>query len=129
MAPSVRIGIIGAGAFTTGRILPGFQKLPDVQVTAVANRRRETAEKVAGQFGVPAVMDDWRELIASPNVDAVLVGTPPYLHRETSLAALGRGKHVLCETRIAMSSVEAREMAAHAAAAGARGVRTMLVPP
>src|SRR5579875_532430 len=39
MAERVRIGIIGAGNFTTGRLLPGFQALPDVEITAVANRR------------------------------------------------------------------------------------------
>lgn len=129
MPNTVRIGIVGAGAFTTGRILPGFQRLPDVEVTVVANRRRESAERVAAQFGIPEVAADYRAVVASPNVDAVLIGTPPYLHREASLAALDAGKHVLCETRMATSAAEAREMHAASEKAKARGVRAMLVPP
>jgi len=129
MPATMRIGVIGAGAFTTNRLLPGFQKLPDVTVTAVANRRRESAERVAAQFGIAEVLGDYREVVASPNVDAVLIGTPPYLHRDATHAALLAGKHVLCETRIAMSADEARQMDGHARRAAAQGVRTMLVPP
>jgi predicted dehydrogenase len=129
MAASVRIGLIGAGAFTTNRMLPNFQKQADVEVTAIANRRRLTAEKVADQFGIPNVVDDYRQVIESANVDAVLIGTPPYLHKEATIAALEAGKHVLCQTRIATTAAEAREMDEHARQARARGVRSMLVPP
>ncbi|HTE85964.1 MAG TPA: Gfo/Idh/MocA family oxidoreductase [Dehalococcoidia bacterium] len=129
MPARIRIGLIGAGAFTTNRMLPNLQKLPDVEVTTIANRRRSTAEKVADQFGIPEVADDFTQVIASPNVDAVLIGTPPYLHKEATLAALEAGKHVLCQTRISTSAAEAREMEGRARGARARGVRTMLVPP
>lgn len=129
VADVIRIGIIGAGAFTTGRILPGFQQNADgVQVTLVANRRRESAERVAEQFGLQ-VADDYRAILDSSQVDAVLVGTPPNVHKEIVLAALDAGKHVLCQTRIAMDVAEAREMQRAAEAAKARGIQTMLVPP
>jgi predicted dehydrogenase len=129
MADTVRIGIIGAGSYTINRMLPGFQKAANCEVTTVVNRRRENAEKVAAQFGIPHVADDWRQVIESSEVDAVLIGTPPSTHREMTLAALEAGKHVLCQTRIATSADEAREMKAAADAAQQRGVRTMLVPP
>jgi predicted dehydrogenase len=129
MPARVRIGVIGAGNFTTGRLLPDFQALPDVEVTAVANRRRESAERVAAQFGIPRVAADYHELLAGDDVDAVLIGTPPYLHKEATLAALDAGKHVLCETRISTSAEEAREMHEHAVRAQVRGVRSMLIPP
>jgi predicted dehydrogenase len=129
MPDKTRIGIIGAGAFTVGRMLPGFLKAPDCEVVVVANRRRENAEKVAAQFGIPQVAEDWHSIVGSDAVDAVLVGTAPNLHREIALAALEAGKHVLCQTRIATSAAEAREMAEKAAAAKAGGVETMLVPP
>src|SRR3990172_9407892 len=99
MLEKVRIGIVGAGNFTVSRILPGFQQAAGCEVTAVANRRRETAEKVAAQFGIPQVLDDWRALVESADIDAVFIGTPPSLHKEVTLAALDAGKHVLCETR------------------------------
>jgi predicted dehydrogenase len=129
MADKVRIGIIGAGNFTVSRILPGFKADESCEVTVVANRRKETAEKVAAQFSIPEVIEDWHDVIASDKVDAVFIGTPPYLHKEAVLAALGAGKHVLCETRIAMSASEAREMHAKAEEVKTRGVRAMLVPP
>ena len=129
MPSNVRVGIIGAGAFTTGRMLPNLQKLPDVEITIIANRSRASAEKVAAQFGIPAVAADYRELVASPDVDAVLIGTPPYLHKDATFAALDAGKHVLCQTRISTSAAEARDMQEYADEAKARGIHTMLVPP
>jgi predicted dehydrogenase len=129
MAQQVRVGIIGAGNFTTGRMLPGFQKVPDVEVTIVANRSRASAERVAAQFGIPDVAADYREVLASPNVDAVLIGTPPVFHKELVFAALDAGKHVLCQTRIATTAAEARDMQEYAEEAKARGIQTMLVPP
>jgi predicted dehydrogenase len=129
MPDVVRIGLIGAGGWTVNRILPGFQKAANCEVTTVANRRRENAEKVAARFGIPNVVDDWRQVIESSDVDAVFIGTPPSTHREMTLAALEAGKHVLCQTRIATSAAEAREMQAAAEAAKQRGVRSMLVPP
>lgn len=129
MAGKLRIGILGAGSYTVGRMLPGFVNAPDCEVTTVVNRRRENAEKVAAQFGIPNVADDWRQVIESGDVDAVLVGTAPSLHKEMTLAALDAGKHVLCQTRIAPTPEEAREMHAAAEQAKARGVQTMLVPP
>ncbi len=129
MADNVRIGIIGAGNFTVGRVLPGFMAAANCEVTAVANRRRANAEKVAAQFNIPHVFDDWRQLLASDEVDAVLIGTAPALHKEMVFAALDAGKHVLCQTRIAATPEEAREMHAKSEEARGRGVRTALVPP
>ncbi len=129
MAQKVRIGLIGAGNFSKMRMLPNFQRLADVELTMVANRSRASAEKVAAEFEIPAVADNWREVIESPTVDAVFIGTPPYVHHVMTLAAVEAGKHVLVQTRIATSAAEAREMHQKAEDARARGVRTMLVPP
>ena len=129
MTEKVRIGIVGAGNFTTGRMLPGFKKAPDAEVTVVANRSRESGERVAGQFGIPRVGADFREVVESPDVDAVFIGAPPSVHREVTLAALEAGKHVLLQTRMATSVAEARDMLEFAEDAAKRGIRTMLVPP
>ena len=127
MADKVRIGIVGAGGWTVNRMLPGFQKAGEV--TAVANRNRANAERVADQFGIENVLDDWGQVIAHADVDAVFIGTAPNLHKEVTLAALEAGKHVLCQTRIATSAADAREMYEAAQKARSRGVQTMLVPP
>ena len=129
MADKVRIGIVGAGNFTTGRMLPGFMKSPDAEVTVVANRSRESGERVAAQFGVPRVATDYREVVGSPDVDAVFIGAPPSVHKEVTFAALDAGKHVMCQTRMATTAGDARDMLEYADEAAERGVRTMLVPP
>src|SRR5262245_40528914 len=48
--------------------------------------------------------------ISLPDVDAICIGTWPYMHAEMSLAALAAGKHVLCEARMAMNAAEGRRM-------------------
>src|ERR1700686_3147217 len=108
MANRVRIGIIGAGAFSVGRMLPNLVKVAEAEVVAIANRSRESGELVAEKFGIPWVATDYRQIVESPDVDAVFIGTPPYLHKDATLAALESGKHVLCQTRIATSVAEAR---------------------
>lgn len=110
MPQTVRIGIIGAGNFSRNRLLPNFRALPDVELVAVANRSLASAQRVADEFNIPNPMDDWHALLKRPDVDVVLVGTQPYFHHEAVMAALDAGKHVLCQTRMATSFHDAREM-------------------
>jgi predicted dehydrogenase len=56
------------------------------------------------------VFDDWRQLVESPDIDAVVIGTWPYMHHPVTLAALEAGKHVLCEARMALNAREAHDM-------------------
>ena len=66
--------------------------------------------------------DSWEELLEDESLDAVCIGTWPYMHRTLTTAALAAGKHVLCEARMAMSASEAHEMLAGGAdVAGAGG--------
>jgi predicted dehydrogenase len=107
---TVRIGIVGAGANTRARHLPGFAQIPEVELVAVANRSRESAGRVAKEFHVGRVCDNWQEVVTADDVDAVLIGTWPNLHCEVTCAALEAGKHVLCEARMARNLAEARQM-------------------
>jgi len=125
MAETVRIGIIGAGGFTRRRLLPNLLALDGVEVVAVANRSLASAERVAAEFGIPHPLSDWRALLERDDVDAVLVGTEPYFHHEAVIGALDAGKHVLCQTRMAVSLAEARAMHREAEATG---LKAMLVP-
>jgi len=106
----VRIGIIGAGGIVEQRHLPGFATLDGVQVTAVANRSLESAQAVADRWRIPHVHADWRELVARDDLDAVLIGTWPYLHRDATAAALMAGKHVFCQARMTLNYADARHM-------------------
>jgi predicted dehydrogenase len=110
----LRIGFIGAGGNTRSQHLPGFKKLEAVECVAVANRTRASSEKVAAEFGIPRVYENAHDLVADAGVDAICIGTWPYMHREYTIAALERGKHVLCEARMAMDLDEAEDMLASA---------------
>src|SRR6267143_5003145 len=123
---AIRVGFVGAGRNTCSRHIPGLQQQPGVEFVAVANRSRQSGERVAKEFGIRRVYDDWREVVRAPDVDAVCIGTWPYTHCEMTLAALAAGKHVLCEARMAMNAAEGRRMLA--AWRKAPGLVAQLVP-
>ena len=108
----IRVGFIGAGANSRKFHVPNLNAQPGVELTAVANRSKESGERVAKEFGIGRVHGDWREIIEAKDVDAVCIGTWPYTHCEMTLAALDAGKHVLCEARMAMNAAEGRRMLA-----------------
>jgi len=109
-AQRIRIGIVGAGNNTRNRHIPGFRAIDGVEITGVVNRTPESTAKAAQELDIPSTFNDWRELVASDDVDAVMIGTWPYLHCDVTCAALEAGKHVLCEARMAGNAEEARRM-------------------
>lgn len=122
----LRIGLIGAGRITRERHVPGFRAVPDVTLAAVCNRHRASASKVAREFGIPRVFGSWESLIDSDEVDAVVIGTWPYMHGPMTLAALDAGKHVLTQRPMAMNAREAFRMLEKAAE---RPDRVVMVAP
>lgn len=110
MSTRVRVGLIGAGENTKVRHIPGLRAIEGVDLIAVSNRSRESGEAVAREFDIPHVFDKWQDLIASPDIDAVVIGTWPNTHCEMTCAALEAGKHVLVEARMARNLAEARQM-------------------
>jgi predicted dehydrogenase len=110
MSDRIRIGIVGAGANTRSRHIPNLKAQDGVEIVSICNRSLESSEKAAREFGIPKVHRHWRELVESSDVDAVVIGTWPYLHCAVTLSALAAGKHVLTEARMAMDAREARLM-------------------
>jgi predicted dehydrogenase len=111
-AARIRVGVIGAGANTRAKHLPLLRAISGVEIVAVANRSRESGERVAQEFSIPRVAGDAREILEARDVDAVVIGTWPYVHAELSIAALRAGKHVLTEARMARDLAEAQAMLA-----------------
>jgi predicted dehydrogenase len=105
----VGIGIIGTGFARTTQI-PAFRACEGARVVAIASGRRENAERVAREFDIPVVANDWREVVEREDVDLVSIVTPPSTHAEMALAALGAGKAVLCEKPMAMNAEETERM-------------------
>ncbi len=107
---TVRVGLIGAGGIVQRAQLPNFRQIPGCEVVAVANRSLASSQRVADAFDIPTAYANWRELLEDDGVDAVMIGTPPYMHSTVTLEALEAGKHVLCQSRMAMNAQEARDM-------------------
>src|SRR6266487_5434874 len=96
------LGIIGAGMY--GKVLMRwFQQDTRAQIIWVNSASESTTKAAAEEFGVEKWTLDYREILADPAVDAVVIATPPYLHAEQLSAALSAGKHVLLEKPLADS--------------------------
>jgi predicted dehydrogenase len=111
-AGKIRVGVIGAGGIVSSVHVPGLRKMPNVEIVAVANRSLDSSKRAAAELGIPRAYADWEQLLAAGGIDAVLIGTWPYMHRAVTLAALDSGRHVLCQARMANDSAEARDMLA-----------------
>jgi len=108
----IRVGLIGAGGNVRNRHIPGFRKVERLQILGVVNRTAESSHRVAEQFNIPRIYNTWQELLDDDAINAVCIGTWPYMHRTLTLAALEKGKHVLTEARMASTAQEARDMLA-----------------
>jgi predicted dehydrogenase len=122
----VRVGLIGAGGNTRLRHIPGLRAIEGVEIVAVCNRRPESTAAIAREFAVPRSYEQWEHVVADPDIDAIVIGTWPYLHCPITLAALEAGKHVLTEARLAMNAAEAYRMLA--AAEAHKDLVTQVVP-
>jgi predicted dehydrogenase len=123
---TIRIGFVGAGANTRLRHLPGFKAMPGVELVSVANRSRASGERIADEYGVQTVYDNWVDLIEADDTNAICIGTWPNMHETLVLASLANDKHVMTEARMAMNSGEAREMLS--ASNASPGLVTQIVP-
>jgi len=126
MTERIAIGLVGAGAIARARHVPGFRALPGVEIVGVVNRTPDSTARAGAELAIPRAYAGWEALVGDPDVNAVVVATWPYLHAPIAIAALGAGKHVLVEARMAMDGAEARAMLA---AAAARPDRVAMVVP
>ena len=105
-----RLGIIGAGGIVRTVHLPAIKQLPDiVEINAICDTEKARVGKIAKANHIKEVYYDYRDLVKSKNIDAVITATPNIYHKEHSIAAAEQGKHVLCEKPIATNLKDARE--------------------
>ena len=111
---TLRVGVIGTGAFAEQCHLPGLQSHPHARVVAICGRRPERLRFLAARFNIPTVHADYRELCARSDLDAVTIVTRNSEHAAQVQAAFAAGKHVFCEKPMATNVAHARQMV-HAA--------------
>ena len=115
MADKVRLGLIGAsvtGTWSARAHLPALKASAEVELTAVCTTRADSAEAARQAWGARLAFDDYRRMVASPEIDAVAIVVRVPSHYPPTKAALEAGKHVYCEWPLGRTTVEAVELAA-----------------
>jgi len=121
MAEKIRLGLVGAsvgGTWSARSHLPAVQASSDVELTAVCTTKTDSAEAARQAWGARLAFDDYRKMIASPEIDAVAIVVRVPSHYTPTKAALEAGKHVYCEWPLGRTTVEAVELAELADAGG-----------
>jgi predicted dehydrogenase len=117
--PTHTIGILGAGMW--GRVLAErFQRDGRARIAWINSASEATSRAAAQEFGVERWTLDYRQVLADPAVEAVVIATPPYLHAPQLVDALAAGKHVLIEKPLAESPASLERIVAAAQQAPGR---------
>ena len=106
----VRVGVIGAGWWGTFAHSPAVKSHPGAELVAVQSRERALAEKIARDFGAKHACTTVEEILALPELEAVIIASTPNVHYAQARAALESGRHVLIEKPMTISADEAREL-------------------
>ncbi len=106
----IRIAIIGAGAVSDYHHVPAIRLDSRARLVAACDANAELLEKRKTAWGIDRVTTNPAELCADPQVDAVVIATPNFTHREIAIEAARHGKHIMCEKPLGLSAVEVRAM-------------------
>lgn len=114
MKQIIRLGTVGLGGIAQHAHLPGVERCPDLQLTAICDIDEEKLRAVGDRYGIdPALrFTDYRDLIACEAVDAVDICTPNDVHFPVALAAAKAKKPYACEKPVTMTAEEADTLAA-----------------
>ncbi len=107
---SVRVGIIGAGAYAQRAHLPPLQSHPQTEIAALCRRNTNRLNEAADAYHVPARYTSYIDLLSDASLDAVVISLPHHLHSEVAHVALQRGLHVLVDKPMTLRVDHARSL-------------------
>jgi predicted dehydrogenase len=116
----IRVGVIGTGIIIRDYHMLTLKDNPRAEVVAVGNLHGDSARTLAERYGIPKVYTELECMAADPDIDAVVIGLPNYLHAPATIQMLQAGKHVMCEKPMALNVVECKQMIAAARQADRR---------
>lgn len=108
--PPVRCAVLGTGAIAQVAHLPILARMPEVELAGLFDTDSGKARTLADRLGAPRVFGSVNEVLADPEIDAVVIATPSHLHEAQVGDALRAGKYVFCEKPLAVDSGGARRL-------------------
>lgn len=105
----LRVGIIGTGRIS-GSHITGYLATEGIELYGVCDVVEERAVAASEKHSIAHVFKNFEALVNCPEIDLVSVCTPPFAHKDPTIAALEAGKHVLCEKPMALTAMEAEAM-------------------
>jgi predicted dehydrogenase len=106
----VGIGIIGLGFVGEKAHLSALRKIQGSRLAAIADVDQNRLQKVADKVKIKYAYSSHQDLINDPNVDAVVISVPTFLHKKIAIDCFKAGKHVLCEMPLAPNMKDAQEI-------------------
>lgn len=114
----LRWGILAAGGIADRRTIPGLMQADNAELTAVMEVNMDFAESIRAKYGAKRAYDSEETLLADPEVDAVYIASPVWLHASQARLAADAGKHILLEKPLALNVQEAEQIVEHCRARG-----------
>jgi virulence factor len=114
MASPVRVAFIGAGSLANSRHYPSVKSLPDAELVALCDLVPEKARATAERWGVPRVYQDYKQLLAEVDPQAVYVIMPPQHLFEPVVVVLQQGRHLFIEKPPGLTTLQTRVLAQYA---------------
>jgi predicted dehydrogenase/threonine dehydrogenase-like Zn-dependent dehydrogenase len=107
---TVNVGVIGAGSFANGILLPAIRQVSGVQLVGVCSGTGAHSRSAADKFGFQYCTTEDKEVIHDPAINTVVIATRHNLHARQVLASLQAGKHVFCEKPLCIREEDLAEI-------------------
>jgi predicted dehydrogenase len=114
----VRVGVAGVGHWARTAHLPAVDADPNAELVALADPDRSNLDRSQRRYGIEACFDDPFEMVATSDLDALIVATPHVYHYAIAAAAIARGLHVLIEKPLVLDPADGRRLIGAASVAG-----------
>ena len=106
----IKIGVIGLGGVAQLVHLPNLSKMPNVEVSAVAETNKNRLQTISEKFSIKQKFSNYKDLLEKSEVDAIIVATPTSTHKDIAIDCLQAGKDVLVEKPLARTYLEAKQV-------------------
>jgi len=94
---TIKIGLIGAGNFTKGFLVPAIKKIKEFQIYAIATKNGSSGKKTAKELNAKYVTTDYKKILDDKNIDLVMICTRHDTHAKIAMDAIKRNKHIYVE--------------------------------